>query len=263
MKTMLMIHGFPLCAAMWAQQKMALTAAGYRVLTPDLPGFGTEPARPLPNGLDDYADFLAALLDREGVAQAVVVGMSMGGYILQNLLERYPQRVSAAIFVVTRAATDDEAGKAKRTALAAEARAGRVGPVAEAFSGILFAARTAQERPALVAMVGGWMRSATPEGVAEGLLAMRDRKDYTELLATFTAPALVIGAEQDRAIPAEHSRALAERLPNAELRIVSGAGHLANLEEPEAFNRVLLEFLATLTSSSVDDECQVCTKNTK
>lgn len=247
MKTILMIHGFPLCAAMWAQQEKALTAAGYRVLTPNLPGFGTEPARPLPNGLDDYADYLVALLDGEAVQQAVVIGMSMGGYILQNLLERYPQRVSAAIFVVTRAAADDEAGKAKRTALAAEARAGRVEVVAEVFAGILFAERSAQERPTLVAQVGDWMRSAAPEGVAEGLLAMRDRKDYTELLATFTAPALVIGAGQDRAIPAEHSRAIAERLPNAELRIVSDAGHLANLEEPEAFNRVLLEFLATLT----------------
>ena len=72
---------------------------------------------------------------------------------------------------------------------------------------------------------------------------MRDRKDYPDLLPTFDLPALVVGAAQDRAVPLEHSRLLAEGLPQGRLCVIDDAGHMANLERPEAVNACLLEFL--------------------
>jgi pimeloyl-ACP methyl ester carboxylesterase len=90
------------------------------------------------------------------------------------------------------------------------------------------------------------MDTAAPEGVVGGLLAMRDRKDYLALLPTFRLPALVIGAAEDLAIPPVHAEALAAGLPDAELHIVANAGHMANLEQPEAFNRILITFLKKL-----------------
>jgi len=95
-----------------------------------------------------------------------------------------------------------------------------------------------------VAQVRSWMLAADPEGVAAALEAMRERSDYGGRLSWITHPALVIGAEQDRAIPLEHSRHLAEGLPDAELVAIADAGHMVNLEQPEAFNRALLDFLA-------------------
>jgi pimeloyl-ACP methyl ester carboxylesterase len=94
-----------------------------------------------------------------------------------------------------------------------------------------------------MAEVYGWMMEKEAAGVAGGLLAMRERKDYTTHLAGFRLPALVIGAEEDRAVSVENARTLAEGLPQSRLCIIPGAGHLANLEQPKEFNNCLLDFL--------------------
>jgi pimeloyl-ACP methyl ester carboxylesterase len=239
----LLIHGFPLCRRMWRFQVELLAEAGYRVITPDLRGFGESEATDGPYSMTLFADDVVGLMDHLGVENAVVGGMSMGGYVLLNLLERYPQRVAAALFIVTRSDADNEAGKDRRTTLAQEIKEGRPQVVTEAFETILFAEDTPRHKPDLVAEVKGWMAATDPRGLAGGLLAIRDRKGYTAALGGCTLPALVIGAQQDRAIPPENAEILAKGLPNSTLHIISGAGHMANLEQPEAFNGCLLEFL--------------------
>lgn len=241
-----LLHGFPLNRQMWQPQVEVLAAAGYRVICPDLPGFGASPVASDCRSIDVYADAVIGLLDRLGVEQAVIGGMSMGGYVLLNLLERYRSRSRAALFLVTRAAADDAAGRAKRTALVAEVEAGRPLVVADAFVELLFAPQTAAGRPDLIAQVRNWMEATSAPGLVAGLLAMRDRSDYVDRLVTFNLPTLVVGAELDRAVPVEHAQILVERLPQAELRIIPQAGHMANLEQPEAFNQALIEFLKRL-----------------
>ena len=239
----MLIHGFPLCRRMWEPQVEALVKAGLRVICPDLPGFGETPPLHGTVSMDDYADAVVALLDQLGIDRGVIGGMSMGGYVLLNLAERYPQRLVAALYLVTRAAADDLAGKVRRQELADQVRSGNLTVVPEVFESLLFAPPTPRQRPELVARVRGWMNAASPEGVAAGLLAMRNRRDYLELLPELHVPALVVGAALDLAIPPAHSEALAAGLPNAELHIIADAGHLANLEQPTAFNRVLMDFL--------------------
>ena len=134
------------------------------------------------------------LLDALGIAKAHVCGLSMGGYVLLNLAERYPQRMAAAMFLVTRASADDEPGRMRRTTLAHEVASGRPQIVTDAFAQILFAADTPGDRPELVAGVREWMTATAPQGLVGGLLAMRDRKDYVDSRPSFGLPALVIGA---------------------------------------------------------------------
>lgn len=241
---LLLIHGFPLNRTMWRPQIEALTKAGYRVITPDLRGFGESRLTSATVSMRSYADDIVALMDHLRLSQAVVGGMSMGGYVLLNLLERYPERVSAAIFIVTRAGADDETGKGKRTALAAATAAEGMKPVLDVFSNILFAPATLTDHPELVAEVSGWISATDPRGAAAGLLAMRERKDYLPLLGAIRQPALVIGADQDQVMPTDHSRAIADGIAAAKLSIVQGGGHMANLEQPDGFNAVLKEFLA-------------------
>lgn len=238
-----MIHGFPLDRRMWRPQVMALASAGYRVITPDMRGFGDSDAPNGPYAMDLFADDMAALLDHLHIGRAVVGGMSMGGYVLLNLLERYPERLSAAGFIVTRSGGDDEAGKDRRLNLAGEVMKSGPRIMADQFEKILFAAKTAKARPELVAEVYGWMMEKDAAGVAGGLLAMRGRKDYTDILAGFQLPALVIGAEEDQAVPVENARTLAAGLPQNRLCIIPGAGHMVNLEQPKMFNDCMIEFL--------------------
>jgi len=241
----LLIHGFPLCRKMWQPQLTPLVAAGYRVITPDLRGYGDSPPERFPLRMEHYAEDLIALLDVLGIDQAVIGGFSMGGYILMSLLEKHPERIRAAMFMMTRAAADDAAGKQRRTVLADEAL--ELGPerVADAFTSVLFAPGTRASSP-LVTEVRGWMLATLPGSMAAGLLAMRERKDFVTTLKDFTTPALVVGADQDLAIPLGHSVVLDKGLPDSRLQVVTGAGHLANLEQPEQFNHILLDFLDSL-----------------
>lgn len=243
---LVLIHGFPLCRKMWRPQAEALSKAGCRVITPDLRGFGESVLTSGMVSMDIYANDIVALLDHLGIDKAVVGGMSMGGYVLLNLLERYPDRIAAPIFIATKAGGDDDAGKARRTALAEACRIQGSLPVAAAFRNLLFAPATLTDNPELVDEVFGWMNATDPQGAAAGLIAMRDRKDCIALLGSISQPALVIGADQDQAAPVENSRIIVEGLPDAELCVLHGGGHMVNLEQPEGFNEAILEFLAGL-----------------
>jgi pimeloyl-ACP methyl ester carboxylesterase len=244
--SLVLIHGFPLCRKMWRPQIEALAKAGCRVITPDLRGFGESGLTSGIVSMDIYADDIVALMNHLGIDKAVVGGMSMGGYVLLNLLERYPDRIAAPIFIVTKAGGDDDAGKARRTALAEACRVQGILPVAEAFRNLLFAPATLTDNPELVDEVFGWVNATAPQGAASGLIAMRDRKDCIALLGSISQPALVIGADQDQALPEENSRIIAEGIPDAKLRILHGGGHMVNLEQSEGFNEAILEFLAGL-----------------
>jgi 3-oxoadipate enol-lactonase len=243
---LVLIHGYPLCRKMWRPQAEKLAKAGCRVITPDLRGFGESGSSFGTVNMDVYADDTVALMDHLGIDKAVVGGMSMGGYVLLNLLERYPERVAATIFIATKAGGDDDAGKARRTALAEACHTQGILPVTEVFRKILFAPATLKDNPELVDEVVGWINANAPLGAAAGLISMRDRKDYVDRLGSFSQPALVIGADQDQVIAVELLHAIAEGLPDAELCILHGGGHLVNLEQPEGFNEAILEFLSGL-----------------
>jgi pimeloyl-ACP methyl ester carboxylesterase len=251
----LLIHGFPLCRQMWHPQTNALLAAGYRVIAPDLRGFGDSDAPEAPYSMDIFADDLVGLLDHLDIAKATVGAMSMGGYILLNLLERYRPRVTAACFCQTRANADDEAGKARRLQQAQAAR--QQGPqiIADAFLPLLFCDESLEHRPKLVEEVYGWMVKTATTGLAGGLLAMRERQDYTSLLPNFDLPCLAVGGADDKIVPPVILEVFQNGLPGCRTTLIPNAGHLANLEAPGPFNAALLEFLAGLTGKNYTHEC--------
>jgi pimeloyl-ACP methyl ester carboxylesterase len=238
-----LIHGFPLNRQMWQAQIQPLAEAGYRVITPDLRGFGASDTPVDGYSMDGFADDIVALLDALQIERAVVGGMSMGGYILMDLLERHPQRVSAACFIATKSSADDEQGRARRTSLAAQAESLGANPIIKIFAELLFAPQTMESKPLLIAQVTSWMRTTSPRALAGGLLAMRDRKDYTPLLPGFKLPALVLAGAEDLAASPNAVELFTFGLPDCQSRVIPGGGHMVNMEQPEEFNRTLLDFL--------------------
>lgn len=236
----ILLHAFPLNASMWAPQREAL--ADRTVLAPDFPGFGGQPSAGTAD-LDDFARAALRHLEDAGIARAVVVGLSMGGYVAFRLHDLAPDRIAGLVLADTKAGTDDPAGKARRTDQAARLRSEGVGWLPEAMLPGLLGETTRRVRPEVVARVRALIASADPEGVARALEAMRERPDSTVRLASIAVPVLVLVGEEDTLTPPAEARKIADGVPDGRLVVIPAAGHLSNLENPAAFNAALAEFV--------------------
>jgi 3-oxoadipate enol-lactonase len=242
-RPLLLVHGYPLNRTTWRPQLDNLTDAA-RVIAPDLRGHGESNIPDEPYSVDRLADDLVELLDELGLAEPVVVGgLSMGGYVALAFYRRHQDRVAGLILAATRAGADSEAGKANRDKAMALAREKGVGAIADSMLPKMLAPETYQSHPDLVQHVRHIMAETPLNGVIGDLTAMRDRPDSTELLGGILEPVLVIHGQADQLIPPSEAEAAFARLPNARLALVPRAGHLVNLEQPEAFDAEVRTFL--------------------
>ncbi len=237
----LLLHGFPHDRTLWAPQ-LSAPAPGVRYLAPDLPGFG-ESERHLETALEDWADWLAALLDTLAIPRAIVGGLSMGGYLAFAFWRRHPQRVRALVLADTKAGADTEEGREKRRAMQELVRREGVGAVVGAMLPGMVGKTTRAARPEVVSAVETMMLRASTAGVIDALEALLTRPDSTPTLGTITVPTLVVCGEEDALTPVAESRAMHAAISGSSLGIIPGAGHVSNLEDPAGFNGLLSGFL--------------------
>lgn len=240
------LHAFPLDSGMWAPQRGALIA-NWRCLFIDQRGIGESTASP-PYSMDRFADDAAAVLDRATVSDAVVVGLSMGGYVALALWRRHRDRVRALVLADTRAGADTEEGRQRRLELADLARREGIAAVAERQISGLLGKTTREKRAEVMSTARGMMATASVDGIVGALDAMRTRPDSAATLSTIDVPTLVMVGDEDVITPIKEARALHEGIAGSRLEVLSGAGHLSNLERPAAFNAVLGEFLRAVNA---------------
>ena len=242
------VHGFPFEASMWEPQIPVVTDAGRRVVAPDLPGFGQSavPADRSAYSIDRYADLVAALVEELGLGPVVLVGLSMGGYIALAVVRRHPGVLAGLVLADTRADRDTPEGRQTRSDQ--QALVEERGDVTPLVDGLLtrVLAEAGPRRAEVGARLGDMMRSTAPAGWIGALEAMKQRRDQTDLLPSISVPALVVVGESDALVPLEVAEGMAKAIPGARLEVVPDAGHVANLENPEAFNRAFADFLARL-----------------
>jgi pimeloyl-ACP methyl ester carboxylesterase len=246
-RVVLLVHAFPLGAAMWEGQVKALPA-GWRLIAPDLRGFGgstiDEPDES--PRIDDYARDALDLLADLRIDTAVVGGMSMGGYVTMAVLRRQLSIASAVVLFDTRATADSPEGRAnRRSMLALVDREGPSG-VARDMMPRLLGATTHAQRPTVEAVVRRLIKQQSPAAIRGGIMRMMERPDSREVVARVSVPTLIVVGEEDLLTPVEDSRQLHALIAGSELVIVPRAGHLANLECPEPFNEALSAFLSRL-----------------
>ena len=240
-----LLHAFPQNRAMWTPQVEALSKTN-RVIAPDFRGFGESDAPPGSYTLGQFADDIAGLLDHLAIQRAVFVGLSMGGYTLFAFYQKYPDRVKGLVLADTRAQADTEEGRAGRLAMAQTAQARGAGAIADIMLPKLLSPVALQTGPDLVQRVRTTIEQTPISGIVGALMAMAGRPDSVALLAQIACPTLIITGELDGPAPPSDGKLMAERIPGARLEIIQQAGHLANLEQPEAFNRALQLFLQSL-----------------
>lgn len=241
-----LVHGFPLNHAMWNAQIEALSAR-YRILAPDLRGFGASGVTEGTVTMEQFADDLAALLDALEVEEPVVVcGLSMGGYIAWAFWRKYPSRVRALVFCDTRAAADTPEAAANRRATAERVLREGPGPVADAMLPKLTATSTPKMHPEVIETLRQMILSTDPHGIAAASLGMAERPDVTQWLPQIACPSLVIVGQQDTISPVAEMRAIAAAIPGSQFVEISGAGHVSPMENPAETNVAIGAFLAEL-----------------
>ena len=242
-----LLHGFPVSRAMWDEQ-LAGIGSVYRVIAPDLRGFGESP---VPEGvytMDAMADDVVELLETLEIAGPVVVGgLSMGGYVALSLAVRYPTRVRALMLMDTRAGADTaEAAEGREATARAVLAADSAAAVAASMLPRVFSKTTLEQRPERVEPIKAIMEQTAPIGVAGALRGMACRPDRRGDLAKIAVPTLIIVGEEDVITPPAEAEAMAEAIPNARLEVIPQAAHMAPYENPSATNAVILRFLQSL-----------------
>jgi len=243
---LVLLHAFPLHAAMWDDLLDSLAGP---VLVVDLPGLGNSP---VPDGEPDLAvsaDAVVAAMDGEGIGRAVIAGVSMGGYVAMAIARRHPARLAGIGLIDTKAGADGEEARANRERVA-QAVSGPEGTRALLPSlDVLLGETTRRERPEVVQRVRDWVLGANPTGVAWSQRAMAARPDSTEVLASLAVPAAVVVGAEDTLTPLAEAEAMAEALARGgstvALTVVPAAGHLAAVEHPEPVARALAALCAT------------------
>lgn len=228
----LLSHGYSATSQMWEAQLPAL--AGYRTILWDMRGHGRSdsPADPALYSQALTVGDMAALLDTVGAQDAVIAGLSLGGYISLAFHATFPKRVRALMLFDTGPGFRSDAARADWNKYA-ESRAAKL------------------ERDGLAALGKGAevrvssQRSA--QGLAHAARGMLVQADATVIdsLPHVAVPTLVLVGAQDKGYLAGTDY-MARKIAGASKVVIEGAGHAANLDQPEAFNRAVQDFLMTL-----------------
>jgi 3-oxoadipate enol-lactonase len=247
------LHAFPLNRQMWRGEVQALLEdQRYRLVTLDWRGFGeseisSSPVQPVISTMVMFADDVAGLMEKLGIQQAVLCGLSMGGYVAFAFARKYPERLRGLILADTRPGDDTSEVRVNRENVARLAENEGTKSIADLQIPRLLSDYTRQHHPEVETHVRQLIDAASPQGIAAASRGMAVRADSSSLLAQINCPTLVIAGEQDVLAPPQVAQEYATQIPSAHYDTIPHAGHLSNLEQPDVFIQMIRQFLQTLS----------------
>lgn len=246
LRTVVLLHAFPLQATMW-EATLGAMPGGWRAIAPDLRGFGESPL-PASNSsrMTEFAGDVIDLLDHLDITEAVVVGCSMGGYVLFEMLRSAPTYMSAIGLVSTRPGADNDEGRNNRMKAIELVEREGVDAIATQMIPKLLGATTQRDRPDLMKRVRNLVLGNTADGVKAAINSMMDRPDSTPTLARIGVPTLIVAGAEDTLIPPAEAEGMHRAIQTSRCEAMPFAGHLPNIEQPSAFDALLSEFLRKL-----------------
>lgn len=224
-----LLHGWPLDRTIWAEVAPRIADAGFRVLCPDLPGFGRSGA--LDRGrwtVEGFAEEVADFLDEQTTKRVALAGHSFGGYVTLALAEKVPNRIAGFGLVSSRTQADTEAAKAGRRTTIEKVRAGGAAALLPDLAAKLVAPTAAEELRTRAAAVVG---RGAPEAIIAGLTAMAARPDRTAILESFPRHLLVLHGTADQLIPVAEAAQPTHQGGPLDRVLLDGIGHMPMWED--------------------------------
>ena len=228
---------------MWEGQ-LALAQTGWRVIAPQMRGFDGGSGDPPATSVDDYAGDVIDLLDALHVKQAVVGGLSMGGYVAFAMLRYAAHYFQGLILADTRSQADTPESVAGRTRMLQLVQDKGPSAVADEMVPKVLGETTQTMRPAVVEHVRSLVLASSTDAIAGGVRALMTRPDSTPLLQTIHFPTLIVVGDEDTLTPPAVAEEMHRGIAGSELVRIPQAGHLTNLEQPELFTAALAGFLS-------------------
>jgi pimeloyl-ACP methyl ester carboxylesterase len=246
---LVLVHGHPFDRSMWDEQAAAFGST-YRVIVSDLRGYGETTVVPGKTTMEEMAGDLSALLDALAIDQIILGGLSMGGQVVFEFYRQFPARVRALLLADTQPQAETEEGKITRYTTAQRLLDQGMVKYAEELLPKLLAKETIASQPNVVDKVRQMILQTKPEGAAAALRGRAERRDYIPLLREIAVPTLVIVGSEDTFTPISDAELMYREIAGSQLTIMEGVGHMPNMERPDEFNAVLMQFLRPLTASS-------------
>ncbi len=242
------LHGVGGSRTAWEPQLAGLSG-DHRCIAWDMPGYGASPPLPEPMTFPALARAVTRLLDAVEAPAAHLVGLSMGGMVALHAALDHPGRVRSLVLIDSSPAFALDGSTTAEQWVDERLEPLRRGLTPAGIAPGLLASVMAPDAPAsVIDEAAAAMARVSAEALAAGLRCLTTH-DVRDRLALVGVPALVLCGELDRETPPAYSSYLADRIPDATLALIEGAGHIANLERPAEVNRLLARFLAERTPS--------------
>lgn len=241
MSALLFLHGVGGGHHAWDRQLPYFAERGYPSHAWDQPGYGHSAAVE-PYDLEHISASLKRLIESLGGDPVVLVGHSMGGFIAQEAYARFPELIKGLALCFTSAAFGGG------TQFADHFVAARIGPLdqgrsmAEVAASVMPAMRGSKSDPEGLRLAEGIMATIPPETYRKAvqLLTTFDRR---EALSAIAVPTLLVAGSDDKTAPPAVMERMAQKIAGAEYVVLEGCGHLGPMDQPDAFNKLLEDFL--------------------
>lgn len=236
------IHGFCESSTIWKSLSKELSE-GFRVICPDLPGFGNSPLPENDFSLEEIGDYLVAWLKGHNIKKCIVIGHSLGGYIALEILRKHPDFVKAIGLFNSSAFEDPSDKKENRNKLITFIEAHGVDLFLKTFVPSLFYPKTAHNHTQTIAQISEEGLSIKADSVIKYAVAMRDRGDSLDLLKLYHDRILLISGEFDQNVLLHKSKKMAEIIDDDNAHIIPKSAHMSLFEQSELCYNAIRKFV--------------------
>jgi 3-oxoadipate enol-lactonase len=239
------VHGFPFNKNVWKPQVDHFKKAN-RVITYDIRGFGKSGTNNENVSISLFADDLLKFMDALEINKAILCGLSMGGYILLEAVTQYPERLKGIILCDTQCVADTPEIKEKRLKNIKKIEEGGIEEFSNTFLKNAFYKESFSSKKKLIEKLHKEIIALPLKTITDTLHALAQRPEKCTILKDVSVPVLIICGKEDKTTPIERSEFLFSNIDHSSLKIISDAGHVSNLEQPEEFNKCLSNFITAL-----------------